>query len=280
MTISSETMAAEGAGGRVAHKVALVTGAGRGQGRNHAVRLAEEGADIIAVDICAPVAGIDFPMASEEDLALTEKMVRDRGRSVIAAKVDVRDRGALTATVQQGVAAFGRLDVVVANAGVIAAARFEDQTIEEWQAMLGVNVIGTRNTCLAAMPHLVAAGGGSVITISSVAGLVGGSMLSAYISSKHAIVGLTKALAIEWGGRRIRVNTISPGPVANTGMTAQLQPLLDALSAKEQASYVTALPTSFVMRDDTSNAVIYLASEESRNVTGTVMEVDAGMVAI
>ncbi|GIJ46240.1 3-ketoacyl-ACP reductase [Virgisporangium aliadipatigenens] len=280
MTTAQEITSAEKGGGRLARKVVLVTGAGRGQGRNHAIRMAEEGADIIAVDICGPVAGIEYPMASEEDLALTEKMVRDRGRSIITSKVDVRDLNALTSAVQEGVTAFGRLDVVVANAGVITASRFEEHSIQEWEANLGVNVVGVRNTLLAAMPHLVAAGGGSVVTISSVSGLVGGSLLSAYIASKHAVVGLTRALAIEWGVHRIRVNTVSPGAVANTGIATHLQPLFQGLSEKERSAFATALPNPLIMRDDTSAAVIYLASDDARNVTGTVMEVDAGLVAI
>ncbi|MEV6637028.1 mycofactocin-coupled SDR family oxidoreductase [Actinoplanes sp. NPDC051470] len=275
MSIAYENARQDSAAGRVARKVALVTGAGRGQGRNHAIRLAEEGADIIAVDICAPVEDIAYPMATEEDLELTEKMVRDRGRSIITAKVDTRDLRALTAVVDRGVAEFGKLDIVVANAGVGVFGPFEEQETDEWKAVLGVNVIGTRNTCLAAMPHLVSAGGGSVVLISSLLGLLATGRLSAYIASKHAVLGLTKALAFEWGPRRIRVNAICPGVVTNTGMA-----IPDQLTDLEKSSYLTALPTAAVQRDDTSNALLYLASDESRYVTGEIVQVDAGAATI
>ncbi|NGO10044.1 mycofactocin-coupled SDR family oxidoreductase [Streptomyces sp. HC44] len=265
---------------RMSGQVVLVTGAARGQGRNHAVRLAEEGADIIALDICAPISELAYPMATEEDLATTEKLVRDRGRSIVTAKVDVRDFAAVKEAVDRGVRELGGLDVVVANAGVVAGGRFEEQSLEVWRVILDVNVLGVRNTCLAAQPHLTADDGGSVILISSVSGLVAGASMSAYTASKHGVVGLAKALAIEWGPHNIRVNAVAPGAVRGTGMGDGRGLGLDELSSKEQASYATALSATSVERDDTSHAVLYLASAAARYVTGTVLNVDAGMAVI
>jgi len=154
-------------------KVALITGAARGMGRNHAVRLAEEGAAIIAVDICATVAGISYPMATADDLAETERLVRARGSKIASAQVDIRDSHALQAAIDRAVAELGGLHIVVANAGVLALARSEEFTQPQWDAVISVNLTGTWNTIRAAVPHLTTCGGGSIIAIASAAGLVG-----------------------------------------------------------------------------------------------------------
>ncbi|WP_205315187.1 mycofactocin-coupled SDR family oxidoreductase [Nonomuraea lactucae] len=262
---------------RMAGKVALITGAARGQGRSHAVRLAQEGADIIAVDICDDIKDVPYPLGTEEELAVTGEMVRELGRGVVTAKVDVRDADALAETVNTAVDTLGRLDVVVANAGIVTPGLFEEQSIAEWDVTLQVNILGVRNTCIASLPHLKAGGGKSVILVSSVVGLEGASRLSSYIASKHAVIGLTKALAIELGRYEIRVNAIAPGAVANAGI-----PLggIGAVTGKEATPTVTALPNQMVEPIDTSNAVLYLAGDESRYVTGTALQIDAGMATI
>jgi SDR family mycofactocin-dependent oxidoreductase len=265
---------------RLAGKVAVITGAARGQGRSHAVRFAEEGADIIALDICADIPGIEYPMATREDLAETERMVRTRGANIVTAVVDVRDEEAVKAAVDGGVRELGGLDIVVGNAGVLAVDEIQEQPVDLWQTIFGVNVIGQRNLCVATLPHLVRGDGGAVVLTSSAVGLVGGPRLSAYEASKHAVVGLTKALAIEWGDLRVRVNSVAPGFVANTGILDGIGDRLAEFDEKEQTTFVTALPNQTVQPRDVSNAVLYLASDEAMNVTGTVIQVDAGLVTI
>lgn len=200
-------------------KVALITGAARGMGRNHAVRLAEEGAAIIAVDICATVAGISYPMATADDLAETERLVRARGSKIASAQVDIRDSHALQAAIDRAVAELGGLHIVVANAGVLALARSEEFTQPQWDAVISVNLTGTWNTIRAAVPHLTTCGGGSIIAIASAAGLVGLPFLDPYVASKHGIVGLVKAFAIELAEKGIRVNAICPTGVPGTEIT-------------------------------------------------------------
>ncbi|MFJ9007937.1 mycofactocin-coupled SDR family oxidoreductase [Streptomyces canus] len=265
--------------GRVAGKVALITGAARGQGRSHAIRLAEEGADIIAVDICAPVEGIGYAMATPDDLRETEKQVCERGRRIITAEVDIREGHALSEAVREAVGQMGGLDVVVANAGVGVTEHWDEFTHQQWDAVIGVNLTGTWNTVLACVPHLLARGGGSVIAISSVAGVVGLPFVAPYVASKHGVVGLTRALSNELADRRVRVNAICPTGVAGTGILDGMGagPLASA-SDRVKSSYLNALQVDTVEKSDVSDAVLYLASDESRYVTGITLPVDAGLV--
>ena len=175
--------------GRVEGKVAFITGAARGQGRSHAIRLAQEGADIIAVDLCDSIPDIAYPSATEEDLAQTVKEVEALGRRIIAAKADVRDRTALQKALDAGAAEFGRLDVVVANAGIMIMKPWDEVTPEIWQDTVSTNLTGAWNTVQLAAPYLVRAGGGSIILTSSSAGLKGLPFLSHYVASKHGVVG-------------------------------------------------------------------------------------------
>lgn len=204
--------------GRVEGKVAFITGAARGQGRSHAIRLAQEGADIIAVDVCEPIPSIAryYPGATEDDLAETVRQVKALDRRVVANKADVRDYDQLKAALEDGVAQLGHVDIVVANAGVFA---FGDQAHEvtdsDWQDVIDINQTGVWHTAKAAVPHLIEQGtGGSIINISSTAGLKGTPNVAAYSASKHAVVGIMRTLAIELAPHRIRVNTIHPTGVA------------------------------------------------------------------
>jgi SDR family mycofactocin-dependent oxidoreductase len=263
--------------GRVEGKVAFITGAARGQGRSHAIRLAEEGADIIAVDICRDYATVSYPMATEADLAETVTAVQSLGRRIVAAQADVRDLAALKAAVDDGVAQLGRLDVACANAGICTAQAWDEVTPEVWQDTLDTNLTGVWNTMVAAVPHLIAAGGGSIICTSSTAGIKGMPFLAPYVAAKHGVVGIARAMANELAPYRIRVNTVHP-----TGVDTPMGNGLGRLDALKQtvenvsAIYLNSLPVESVDVRDVSHAVLFLASDESRYVTGLEFTVDAG----
>lgn len=262
---------------RVAGKTVLVTGAGRGQGRSHCQTLAAEGADVIAVDACRPIDGVPYPMSTPDELAATAELVRAQGRRVITAEVDVRDEKELTAAVADAVNELGKLDVIVANAGVVLAGTWDEITPEAWSAAIDVNLTGVWHTCRAGLGHVLDAGGGSVVITSSYAGLRGAPFLAPYVASKHGVTGLARELANELAEYHIRVNTVHPTGVSETGMRIpRLMELLDQ-HPKLAPAYVNALDVTMVDPIDISNAVLYLASDESRYVTGTSLPVDAGV---
>jgi (+)-trans-carveol dehydrogenase/(-)-trans-carveol dehydrogenase len=274
--------------GRVAGKVAFITGAARGQGRSHAIRLAQEGADIIAVDICEDVPGIPYAGATEADLAETVKQVEALDRRIVAAKADVRDYGRLKAVLDEGVAQLGRLDIVSANAGIgTAPVRSWEMDESIWQTMIDINLTGVWHTTRAAIPHLIAGGhGGSIILTSSAAGLQAYENISHYVSAKHGLVGLMRTLALELAPHFIRVNSIHPTqvdtPMIQNEPTWRLfRPDLERPTAADFApasQAMNALPIPWVDPVDISNAVLFLASDESRYVTGVTLPVDAGAV--
>ncbi|HZE48185.1 MAG TPA: mycofactocin-coupled SDR family oxidoreductase [Jatrophihabitantaceae bacterium] len=270
---------------RLAGKIAFVTGAARGQGRSHAVRLAEEGADIIAVDIASQIDTVPYPMATAEDLAQTVKEVEALDRRIVASRVDVRDYDALKAVLDDGVARLGRLDIVSANAGIVSFGRAEDLTEQTWQDMLDVNLTGVWHTVKAAIPHLRAAGGGSIIITSSGAGLKGQANTGHYVAAKHGVVGLMKTLANELAPDLIRVNTVNPGSVdtemiQNQGTYHLFMPDHPGEITRAEVAPVfqgvNALPIPWMEPVDISNAVLFLASDEGRYITGVALPVDAG----
>ena len=271
--------------GRVEGKVAFITGAARGQGRSHALRLAQEGADIIAVDICNQVGTVKYPMATSEDLQQTVKDVEALDRRIVAVEADVRDLAALKAAVDQGVAELGRLDIVCGNAGIAGFGPADELTDEEWGDMLDINLTGVWHTAKAAIPHLKAGGnGGSIILTSSTAGLMAIENLAHYVAAKHGVVGLMRALALELAPDMIRVNSVHPTSV-NTDMihnsaTYKLfAPDLDSPTREqigERFRTLNALPIDWVEARDISNAVLFLASDEARYITGVTLPVDAG----
>ena len=266
--------------GRVAGKVALVTGAARGQGRSHALRLASEGADILAVDVCAPLDHISYATATPDDLATTARLVTEAGGRVVTAEVDVRDVAGLAAAVAEGAATLGGLDIAVANAGVCSIQRWDEVTPELWDTVIGINLTGVWNTCTAAIPHLLERGGGSMILISSTAGLKGQPFLTPYVASKHGLVGIMRSLSNELAARHVRVNSLHPTgvdtPMLNgmTGLTERIEASPDVGSL-----FLNSLPVDLVQPEDVSNAVLFLASDEARYVTGLTMTVDAGASA-
>ncbi|MFW0796754.1 mycofactocin-coupled SDR family oxidoreductase [Gordonia sp. CPCC 205515] len=272
--------------GRMEGKVAFVTGAARGQGRSHALRLAEEGADIIAVDICGPVTeDTSIAASTSADLAETVELVKQHNRRIIATEVDVRDYDALKAALDNGVEQLGRLDVIVANAGIGNGGETLDKTSEtDWQDMIDVNLSGVWKTVKAGVPHLLAAGGGSVVLTSSVGGMKAYPNTGHYIAAKHGVIGLMRSFAVELGEKSIRVNSVLPTNVntpmfMNEGTMKMFRPDLenpgpDDLAVVAQMMHV--LPTGWVEPRDISNAVLFLASDESRFVTGLALAVDAG----
>jgi (+)-trans-carveol dehydrogenase len=266
--------------GRVEGKVAFITGAARGQGRSHALRLAEEGADIIAVDLCAQVDTVPYPMATPEDLAETVNQVEALDRRIVASQADVRDEEALQTAVAHGVAELGKLDIVCANAGIASYGPAVDMTAKTWQDMIDINLTGVFNTCKAAMPHI--SDGGSVVIASSTAGLMGLANTAHYSSAKHGVVGLMRVLAHELADRMIRVNSVHPTVVKTDmvwneptfGLFNPDNPTEEAFL--EAATALNMLPIAYVEARDISNAVLFLASDESRYITGVTLPIDAG----
>jgi SDR family mycofactocin-dependent oxidoreductase len=270
--------------GRVEGKVAFITGAARGQGRSHAVRLAQEGADIIAVDICDQIDTVPFPLATPDDLAETVKQVENLDRRIVSRQADVRDLASLESVVAEGIAELGRLDVVCANAGVTGFAPCWELTERQWQDMLDVNLTGVWKTVRACIPSMIEQGsGGSIILTSSVCGLAALPNMGHYNSAKHGVTGLMRTLAVELASLNIRCNSIHPGAV-NTDMLHNpamyvYAGIPGATRAEGERQWQTGHALPAVLDPiDISNAVLWLASDESRYVTGTTQVVDAGMV--
>jgi SDR family mycofactocin-dependent oxidoreductase len=274
--------------GRLDGKVALITGAARGQGRAHAVRLAEAGANIVAIDIAEQVASVPYDLASADDLAQTEKLVADVGRAILAVSADVRDQAALDAVVASALERFGRIDVVVANAGVISYGYTWELPEQQWQDVIDINLTGIFHTVKACVPAMIAAGnGGSIVLTSSVLGMRGTTGASSYVATKHGVVGLTKSLANELGPHRIRVNSVNPSNVAtdmvlNPTTLGLFRPDLTNPTPDDVKEAMTAMhpfPIPWVDPVDVSNAVLFLASEAARYITGISLPVDAGLLA-
>ena len=271
--------------GKLEGKVAFITGAARSQGRSHAIRLAQEGADIIAVDIAGPVESVTgYPLATEADLAETVKLVEALDRRIVARKADVRDTAALKAALDDGVAELGRLDIVVANAGIFESKPTLELDDATWQDTIDINLTGVWHTVKVALPHLIAGGGGSIVITSSLAGLKGLANMLHYDTSKHGVVGLARSIAVEFAQHNIRVNTVHPGTV-NTIMVQNESlyrrfvpdnpnPTQDAARPVFQSQNL--LPVPWVEPVDISNAVLFLASDEARYITGATLPVDAG----
>jgi SDR family mycofactocin-dependent oxidoreductase len=273
--------------GRVEGRVAFITGAARGQGRSHALRLAQEGADIIAVDICRKISSnSEIPPSTPDDLVETADLIKGLNRRAVTAEVDVRDYDALKAAVDSGVEQLGRLDIICANAGIGNGGQTLDKTREDdWQAMIDVNLSGVWKTVKAAVPHLISQGqGGSIILTSSVGGLKAYPHTGHYIAAKHGVVGLMRTFAVELGAHFIRVNSIHPTNVntpmfMNEGTMKLFRPDLDNPGPddlKVAAQFMHVLPVGWVEPVDISNAVLFLASDESRYITGLPLTVDAG----
>ena len=272
---------------RVEGKVAFVTGAARGQGRSHALRLAQEGADIIAIDVCKPISSTSvIPPSTLDDLAETADLVKGQNRRIVTAQVDVRDYDGLKAAVDSGVEQLGRLDIIVANAGIGNGGETLDKTSEaDWQDMIDVNLSGVWKTVKAGVPHILSGGrGGSIVLTSSVGGLKAYPHTGHYIAAKHGVVGLMRTFAVELGQHSIRVNSVHPTNVntpmfMNEGTMKLFRPDLEHPGPDDMAvvaRMMHVLPVGWVEPEDISNAVLFLASDEARYVTGLPVTVDAG----
>jgi (+)-trans-carveol dehydrogenase len=273
--------------GKLEGKVAFVTGAARGQGRSHAIRLAEEGADIIAIDIADQIESIEYPMATPGDLAETVKQVEALDRRIIATQADVRDYTGLKKALDDGVAQLGRVDFVVANAGITSFGLAHELEEQAWQDMIDVNLTGVWHTAKAAIPHLIEQGdGGAIVLISSARGLTAVPHLAHYVAAKHGVIGLMRSLAIELAPQMIRVNSICPGgvdtPMIHNATTyAIFAPDLDPQERTRERLYErflanNMLPIPYVEPAVISNAILYLVSDEASYVTGIAMPVDGG----
>jgi SDR family mycofactocin-dependent oxidoreductase len=273
-------------GSRVEGKVAFITGAARGQGRRHAVRLAEEGADIIALDIAGPVPAQGAPAATPEDLAETVRLVEALDRRIVAGQVDVRESKAVTELVADGVEQLGRLDIVAANAGIMGTPGPAAATTDEvWQSVIDTNLSGVFHTVRAAIPHLIAGGrGGAIVITSSSIALRFAANLAPYGTAKAGLIGLMRTLALELAEHSIRVNSIHPTTVATPMLLNPVNyhlfrpdlenPTLEDVKPVYQTGNL--LPVPYVEPDDITNALLFLASDEARYITGVALPVDAG----
>jgi SDR family mycofactocin-dependent oxidoreductase len=267
--------------GKLEGKVAFITGAARGQGRSHAIRLAQEGADIIAIDICAPMASVSYGLATPEDLDETVKAVEAEGRRIVARQADVRDVEGLRAAFEEGSAELGPVDIVLANAGIgVGGAVSPEQT---WEDAIGVNLTGVWNTGRIAIPSMLEADkGGSIVLTSSTGGLIGpGSNepgLVAYTASKHGVIGLMRCWANYLAPHMIRVNSVAPTavrtPMAGDININELMKFNPALAS----SLTNPMPVDKVEPEDVTDAVAWLVSDEARYVTGSIIAVDAGLL--
>jgi SDR family mycofactocin-dependent oxidoreductase len=274
--------------GRMEGKVVLITGAARGTGRSHAVRLAQEGADIIGVDVCGPVPGGQAPVSTAEDLAETVAAVEALDRRMVSYQADVTDEEALSTAVADGVGQLGRLDCAIANAGIGGVPnQVADMPVQDWRDVIEINLTGVFLTAKLAVPHIRSHGdGGSILMISSALGLRGMQNVSAYAAAKHGVVGLMRSLAIELAPDRIRVNSIHPTNVAtplvlNENTFKLFRPDLDQPGeddVREAFTGLNLLEVPWIEPIDISEAVLYLAADSGRYVTGSLHKVDAGWI--
>jgi SDR family mycofactocin-dependent oxidoreductase len=274
--------------GRLDGKVAFISGAARGQGKNHAIRLAEEGADVIAVDICKAVETVPYEGPTPADLQDLVTQVEGRGRRIVAREADVRDLAALQAVVDEGVREFGRLDIILANAGIVSYGELIELDEDTFQTMIDVNLTGVWKTIRAGAPEIVKGGrGGAIVLTSSTAGLKALHTLGHYVAAKHGVVGLARNLANELAPHKIRVNAIAPTNVdtimlQNPGVYRMFRPDLENPTADDAyPGFVEhhLIKEPWVEKDDVSEAILYLVSDSGRYVTGTVLQIDLGLLA-
>jgi SDR family mycofactocin-dependent oxidoreductase len=265
--------------GRLEGKVAFVTGAARGQGRAHAVKLASEGADIIAIDLAGPIPLVPYDSPTMDDLNETIRLVEALDRRIIFEQGDTRELEPMRAFVDRAVAELGRLDIVVGNAGICIPSTWDETTPEMFKLTIDTNVTGTWNTVMVGAPHLVKQGGGSIILTSSYAGKKMQPFMVHYTASKHAVTGMARAFAAELGKHNIRVNSVHPGAV-NTPMGSGH--MIEAITHTNESNPPLAgmgtpfLPVYAAEAEDIANAVAFLASDDARLITAEGLSIDQG----
>jgi SDR family mycofactocin-dependent oxidoreductase len=271
--------------GRFDGKVVFVSGAARGQGRSHAVRFAAEGADIVGIDICRDLGTVQYSLANDGDLAETIRQVEALDRRMIASRVDVRDFESLQQAVAAGMSEFGRLDVILPNAGIVASGPTWEMPVEKWHDVVDINLTGVFHTVRATVPHMIAAGnGGNIVFTGSLAAMRGIANAGAYVAAKHGVIGLMRTLANELVGYGIRVNAVNPTNVATDMLhnatnyklfvPEEADPsLADAL---DRFMSLNLMPVPWIEARDISNAMMWLCSDEARFITGSMLPVDAG----
>lgn len=271
--------------GKLDGRVALITGGARGQGRSHALRLASEGADIAVCDIIAPLQTTPYPSATQADLEETVRRVRELGRRCLALQADVRDGAQMQRVVEQTLAALGKIDILVANAGIVSYARAWELTEQQWDEVIDVNLKGVWLATRAVIPHMIERRSGRIICIASAAGLHGFANLAHYTAAKHGVIGLVRALAIELAPYMITVNAVCPA-VVNTDIVMNPATYRLFAGGKEATleevtpvfRQLNLLPVPWIEPEDVSGAVLWLASDDARYVTGIALPVDAGFL--
>ena len=277
--------------GKLDGKVAFITGVARGQGRSHAIRLAQEGADIVGIDACANVRSVIYDLATPDDLAETVRQVEALDRRILVNQVDIRDSTGVKQAVDDGVAQLGRLDIVLANAGIASFSPAEDMSDDMWDDMIDINLSGQFRSVRPAIPHLKAnPDGGAIVMTSSTAGGKGLANLAHYCAAKHGLAGMMKALAHELAPHRIRVNVINPTNVDTTMIHNEaiyqvFFPDRDPATVTREDTVpimraMNLLPIPWVEVSDISEAILYLVSDSGRYVTGIELPVDAGMLTV
>lgn len=273
--------------GKLDGRVALVTGAARGQGRSHAVRLASEGADIIALDVCQQIETVPYPLATDADLKETARLVEALDRRILACRADVRSTAELVGVVENGIAEFGKIDILVANAGIFGFTPLVDLSDLQWTEMIDVNLMGVFKTMRAVLPNMIEHGYGRIVAISSIAGRTGFPNFAHYSATKWGVIGMTKALAREVADKGITVNVVCPTNVGtdmifNDAAYGLFRPDLDRPTKDDIRAPLTALnviPVPWVEPVDVSEAVLFFTQEEARFITGDSLHVSAGWSA-
>lgn len=268
-------------------RVALITGAARGQGRSHAISFAERGADIIILDRCENREAAEYPLATSEDLDETARMIEKTGRRALVVRADVADRAAMDNAVAQGIAEFGRIDIAVANAGVSIMGAVQHTTTAVWDETIGSNLTGVFNTIGAVAPGMIERGYGRIITISSMLGRQGATNTAAYVASKWGVIGLTKSSALDLAQSGITVNAVAPGNISTTmvhneTLYRHMRPDLESPTANDVEPIFRSLhaqPVAWLDPFEITRAVLFFAAEGSAHISGTVMPVDAGNAA-
>jgi SDR family mycofactocin-dependent oxidoreductase len=273
--------------GQLDGQVAFITGVGRGQGRSHAVTLAREGADIIGLDLCGKLDSTSYDGTSNEDLLETRRLVEEAGRTIVAEQADVRDFGQVKGVFDRGLEEFGRVDIVIPNAGICAGAKTWEITEDAWQEMIDINLTGVWHTVKAAVPQMIEQNdGGAIVFIGSTEALKGAENISAYAASKHGVTGLMTSLARELGEYGIRVNSVNPTCVDthminNPFVYGLFRPDLDQPTREDVVDSFSGthiLPVPWIEPSDVSNAILYLASETGRYITASTFVIDAGFI--